>query len=197
MRIIFVRHGETIANAEGMICGYLNDDHAALNSAGLAQARETAESLKDEKIDAAYSSDLARAVDTANEILRYHPDSKLEKLQELRERYYGADEGRRITPEERRERLKSLYVMGFRPGGGETVQDVYDRVYKALDTLLKRHKWETVLIVGHGGMGRVLVGILEGVSVEHIGEVKLPGNAEVRIFNVDSLRYLGSAAQKA
>jgi len=51
------------------------------------QAQKLAERLKDEPIDIIYSSDLARASDTAEIIRKYHPDVLMIILECLRERY--------------------------------------------------------------------------------------------------------------
>ena len=60
-----------------------------LSSLGIEQARKLAERLKDEKIDVIFSSDLARAADTAKEIAKFHPNIPLELTKDIRERFLG------------------------------------------------------------------------------------------------------------
>ena len=65
-RLLIVRHGETVWNAEGRIQGHSD---TSLSERGVLQAQAVAERLADTQIDAAYSSDLVRASDTAKKIL--------------------------------------------------------------------------------------------------------------------------------
>ena len=111
-RFLIVRHGETAWNADGRIQGHSN---TALSEHGIQQARATASRLADVAIDAAYSSDLVRASETAR-ILLEGRDTPLVQTAELRERYYGVFEG--LTVDERRTRHPRhvCRVPGERPG---------------------------------------------------------------------------------
>jgi broad specificity phosphatase PhoE len=86
MKIILTRHGRTVENDAGILQGHLP---GTLNDTGKEQARKLAERLSWERIDRAYSSDLARAADTANTIMAFHPDTPLEFTEELREASLG------------------------------------------------------------------------------------------------------------
>ena len=73
MRLITVRHGQSIANSKGIKQG--NRDEwidTPLTKKGIEQARKVAEKLKDEDINIIYSSDLKRARQTAEEINKFH-----------------------------------------------------------------------------------------------------------------------------
>lgn len=83
MRLIITRHGETEENTAGIIQGHLP---GKLSDRGIAQAKKVALRLKNEKIDAIYSSDLARTSDTAKEIAKFHPTIPIEFVKELREK---------------------------------------------------------------------------------------------------------------
>ncbi|CAA7271502.1 unnamed protein product [Cyclocybe aegerita] len=91
VRIYLVRHGETRENREGIIQGQRD---TLLNEEGREQARAVGEALKEVRFDAAFSSDLSRAVETAEAILAHHPGIQLVKEQELRERFMGYLEGK-------------------------------------------------------------------------------------------------------
>ena len=67
--ILFVRHGQTDCNINGIIQGHLD---APLNQTGIEQAEKTAEELKNTSIDIIYSSPLIRAKKTAEIINKYH-----------------------------------------------------------------------------------------------------------------------------
>ena len=71
MKLIFVRHGETIENQNHTIQG---QTPGQLSEEGKEQARLVAERLKEVKIDKIFTSDLARAKDTAKEIAKFHQD---------------------------------------------------------------------------------------------------------------------------
>ncbi len=83
MKLLITRHGETKENVKGIVQGHL---HGNLTEKGIHQAEKLALRLKNEKIDHIYSSDLRRAADTAKLIAKYHPDTPLEFVKELREK---------------------------------------------------------------------------------------------------------------
>ncbi|MEK6895821.1 MAG: histidine phosphatase family protein [Nanoarchaeota archaeon] len=77
MKIILVRHGQSEANAAGIRQG--SEDNwtdTQLSEKGINQVKKLAERLKDEKFDKIYSSNLKRAIQTAEEINKYH-DKKI------------------------------------------------------------------------------------------------------------------------
>jgi broad specificity phosphatase PhoE len=69
MKIIMVRHGETVENTKHIIMGHR---HGTLSRKGRAQARAVARKLRNQRIDVIFSSDLGRARETAKQIARYH-----------------------------------------------------------------------------------------------------------------------------
>ncbi|KAF8077722.1 phosphoglycerate mutase-like protein [Lyophyllum atratum] len=90
-RVYLVRHGETDENRNGIIQGHLD---TSLNSVGLEQAQLVGERLRSIPFDIAFSSDLSRAAKTAEAILVHHPNVKVQKQVELRERYMGEMQGK-------------------------------------------------------------------------------------------------------
>ncbi|KAG5715689.1 putative phosphoglycerate mutase [Termitomyces sp. T112] len=93
-RVYIIRHGETQENRDGVIQGQLD---TALNNVGLEQARIVGEKLRSIPFEIAFSSDLNRAVQTAEAILANHPEVKLQKRVELRERFMGELQGKTQT----------------------------------------------------------------------------------------------------
>ena len=89
MNIILVRHGQTDWNVNNLLQGSTNID---LNEYGILQAKNTANKLKDFKIDYIYCSPLNRTLDTANYI---NQDRNLEIIIDYRllERSFGNYEG--------------------------------------------------------------------------------------------------------
>jgi probable phosphoglycerate mutase len=108
---------------------------------------------------AVYSSDLARAYETAAAVAR---ERGLEVIADarLREKNFGSWEG--LTDVEIAERFPDA-VRG-RWGDGETADDVSARVIEMIEVIHARHGEGTVLVVSHGGALRA---ILAHLGVEH------------------------------
>ena len=159
--LILVRHGETDWNAQQRWQGHSD---TALNDAGREQARRLAAEL--ERVDALYSSDLARARETA-EILAGTIGLEVRFDRRLRERGFGAWEG--LTTEE----IESSFPdqrQRWRAGIGEGAPDAEPfesfaaRVGSFVDDVGRRHVDEEVLVVAHGGTIRVVHALAAGLD---------------------------------
>ena len=149
MNLILVRHGETDWNRTGR-CQGISD--VVLNDNGRKQAIELGLCLKGEKISAVYSSDLARAISTAEEIARHH-GLTVEIDGDLREMDQGDFEGLLFT--EIRERYADIMMQwrdnpeALRIPSGESLAEVRERALRAFERLCERHDGETVVAVSH------------------------------------------------
>ena len=152
-RICLVRHGETPWNTERRLQGHID---IPLNEHGLAQAQATAASLAGERFDAAYSSDLTRARQTAEAVTsRYSLQLTLDSG--LRERHYGVFQA--LTYDEARARFPAEYHhfetrdpdFAF-PEGGESLREFASRIHDKLTAIANAHRGGTVLVVTHGGV---------------------------------------------
>ncbi len=156
-RVYLIRHGETQWNTELRVMGQLD---IPLNERGRAQARRTAELLAHENFAAIYSSDLSRAVETAQIIAAPHRLDVI-TLPKLREAHYGLWEG--LTRQEVLERFPHEYKMrrtdpeNFRPSGGESRKELYQRASHIFSELVARHPHQKILIVSHGGTIRAIL----------------------------------------
>jgi broad specificity phosphatase PhoE len=158
---LLVRHGETDWNRDGRWQGHSN---TTLNELGRDQARRVAAEVGD--ADVLYSSDLARARETAEIIadtlgLEVHQDSR------LRERSFGAWEG--LTAPEieagfRDEHERWLAGEGSGAEDAEPFDAFAERVGGFLEDVLARHPDESVLVVGHGGPIRVIHALASGLD---------------------------------
>lgn len=152
-RLWLVRHGQTDWNLEGRWQGQA--PHApTLNTTGRAQAALIAQNLAGQSFAALYSSDLARAVETAESIsARIGLPVTIEPR--LREVNLGVWEGMRsdelalVFASELRAR-ETDPVHARPPGGGETAAEVANRLRAAADDLAARHPNEDVVLVSHG-----------------------------------------------
>ena len=155
--ILLVRHGETDWNLERRVQGHTD---RPLNDTGREQARALAETLVDEPIDAVYSSDLARAHETAR-IVAERKGLDVTVLPELRERHFGTWEG--LTDIEVLERFPQAH--GGHWGDAETQDEMDRRVVSAMRRVAEHHEGERVLVVSHGGPVRSVL--------RHCGETNL------------------------
>lgn len=152
-RICLVRHGETAWNAEQRLQGHAD---IPLNPRGHSQAQATARALADTPLAAIYHSDLQRAALTAQTIAAAHPGTHIEPLPALRERHFGAFQGRTRAESEQHApqayaRMRAREADAPLPGGGESLRSFARRIENALLDIARRHAGETVLIVSHGG----------------------------------------------
>ncbi|KAF3438923.1 hypothetical protein FNV43_RR17198 [Rhamnella rubrinervis] len=157
--IIVVRHGETAWNVDGRIQGHLDVE---LNDAGRQQAVAVADRLsKEPKISAVYSSDLKRALETAQIIASSCGELEVIKDPDLRERHLGELQGlttreaATVSPEAY-EALLSHKTNQEIPGGGESLDQLYQRCTSSLQRTGRNHKGERVVVVTHGGVIRSL-----------------------------------------
>lgn len=155
-RILAVRHGETAWNRDTRIQGHTDID---LNPHGRWQAGRLAQALREESIAGFYSSDLSRALETAQAVARLH-GAAVETHTGLRERSFGHFEGRTWTELETQHPGETAAwrqrVPDFAPPGGESLLQLQARVVTTVTALARRHPGEQVLIVAHGGVLDIL-----------------------------------------
>ncbi len=165
MRLILVRHGATLNNAQARFTGQCDIE---LSAAGKQQALALAKRLADERLDGIVSSDLLRARHTAEHIAGLH-ELPVREDPRLREISLGAWEG--STYEEILARDPQLAVrwqadpVTCAPPGGETLAQLRDRISAALDDWYAEHASATLLWVTHGGVIGVLLCHLLGMDL--------------------------------
>ena len=169
MRILLARHGETPWNAEGRYQGQVD---IPLSEVGVAQATALGERLKGLRIDRAIASPLSRATRTAQLALGEARAPMLSFDEGFLEIGHGDWEGL-TTPEieaQDPERLRawrqSPDVVQMPGKGGESIQQVQDRAWPALERACAGlGDAETLLIVAHDAVNRVLLCKLLGMSL--------------------------------
>ncbi len=177
MRLIICRHGETIENQQNILQGY--DIQGTLSARGREQAMLLAKRLEHEKIDVIYSSDLARAADTAHAIAKFHPHTPLILKKELRERKCGAFSNKKMPKDWRTNFQKYMSSPGV-----ETNKLLYGRAKKFVEFLLKNHKNESVLVVGHNAIDRALICALLKKDRNEINTIERLGNTSISVFEI-------------
>ena len=160
MILIAVRHGETEWNLQGREQGHLD---STLTERGAKQAHALARRLSSIHFHALYSSDLGRAVQTA-EIIASVCGKQVQLDPGLRERHMGTFQG--LTQEEMRRKYPKEQDEYERTGffhtvaGGESATERLERSAKVFTNIAERHANQTVIGVTHGGF---LMGFLEHV----------------------------------
>jgi len=148
--LLLVRHGETDWNAAGRLQGHTD---RPLNDYGRRQARELAEQLADDGVQAVYASDLSRARETA-EIVGGRLGLRVELDPDLREKDWGNWEG--LTSVER-DRVEFV---------GESTEAHQTRILRALRRIAERHPGNgRVLVVTHGGSMRRVQAAATGMAL--------------------------------
>jgi probable phosphoglycerate mutase len=151
-RLCIVRHGETAWNAEHRVQGQLD---IPLNEIGLRQAQAVGRVLGAERFDAIYSSDLSRALQTAQPTASAL-GMKVRSEKDLRERHYGIFE--RMTYAEVKLKHAAEYArfaardpeFGF--VSGESLKDFSTRSIAIVSRLAKQHEGQDILVFTHGGV---------------------------------------------
>jgi broad specificity phosphatase PhoE len=159
--LLLVRHGETDWNRDGRWQGHSD---TRLNDVGLQQAARLAGDL--DGVDVVYSSDLARAQETAA-IVAQRLGLPVRLDERLRERSFGAWEGKTAAEiEVEFGDAHARWLAGEGPGAAdaEPFGEFAARVQGFLADVLTRHPDETVLVVAHGGSIRVIHALARGLD---------------------------------
>lgn len=148
--ITFIRHGETEWNRISKQQGHQNSN---LTSRGIQQAEMIGRYLRTNSYDLIYSSDLKRALHTA-QLINEQLNIPLIKNKNLRERKLGIMEG--LT----RDEFKIQYPHEFKRftsdidyviPQGESSRQFYQRTIKSVEEIVDAHPGEKLLVITHGG----------------------------------------------
>ncbi len=202
-RVLLIRHGESQGNAENRFGGHAP---TPLSSLGHRQAEATAQALKSQNIAAIYSSDLLRAVQTAEPLARVLR-LRINQSTGFRERSVGAMEG--LTFEEAVARHPDEYAALIRRDfeyvlqSGESYRNVLDRSVDALDRVISAHLGETIAVFSHTGticiLALHLIGALDAAELRPvwiatsncgISRFDLREDGFVRVLALNDTRHL-------
>jgi alpha-ribazole phosphatase len=156
-RIYLIRHGQVAGYETPAYNGHAD---VPLTEFGLSQYHQLKERLADAALTACYSSDLSRCAIGAGIICSQFGIEPVLKP-ELRELNIGIWEGMTWSaiidryPREWQARLDD--IVNYRVPEGENLLDLAARAVPVLKEIVRKHRGENVLVVGHGGMNRVLL----------------------------------------
>ena len=202
-KIILVRHGKTVWNAEGRYQGKMD---IPLNEEGKEQARRVGEALKEFPVKAVFSSPLSRCRDTAEEIARHH-GLEVQVKEGFKEIDHGEWEGM-LASEVEEKYPELLKLWRTRPAevqmpGGESLKDVYDRAVEAFEEVVSQFSPEDlIVIVGHDATNKVLMCYLLGTDLNKFWAFKQancgitvleydPGTKQVVVHVANATGHLG------
>jgi broad specificity phosphatase PhoE len=202
--IFLIRHGETAWNKKGLLQGHAD---SPLTKEGIRKAIEKASILKNVNFEAIFSSDLLRAVRTA-EILRLDRELKIVSKKALRERSYGIYDGKLAKEFEKKirnmleeyNRLPREEKLRFRFASGyESDEELISRFITFLREIAISFAGKNVLVVSHGGTIKTFLvhcGYIEledarGYKFENSGHVRLESDGvEFFIKEVHGLKKI-------
>ncbi len=165
-KIFLIRHGETEWNSQKRMQGHLNSD---LSKVGRNQIKALGEWMKKVSFDHIYSSDSMRAELTAKSITNY-TEHLLKYDIRIREKNLGVFEG--LTSDEAKGKYPEMFKL-FKNAGknyvienGESTQQLLDRSLEFIEDIRVRHSGQSVVIVTHGGVVRVLLKHILGIPLD-------------------------------
>ena len=164
-RIVAVRHGETVWNAEMRMQGQLD---TALSERGRWQARRAADSLAGEGIEAIFASDLERAFDTA-QALATRLGLPVTTDPGLRERSFGVFQGFTYAEIDARWPVEAArwrhHDPDFGADEGETLREFSARAVGACSRIAASQAGSSIAIVTHGGVLDCLYRAAAGIAL--------------------------------
>lgn len=149
--VLLIRHGQSEGNAERRFGGHTA---TPLSPRGRKQASATAEALKKDSLTAIYSSDLARAVETARPLATL-TGLQINATDAFRERSVGVMEG--LTFEDAAQKHPEEYAALLRRdfervlSGGESYRQLLDRARNKLDEVIAKHRGGRIAVFSHTG----------------------------------------------
>ena len=164
---VFLRHGQSEANAEGWLSGHVD---TPLTSLGREQAREAGAACRAWDFTRVYSSDLIRARHTA-ELAIQGRGLELQVTAALRERSLGQWAKKPLKDIRSAGESHRLIDWHGSPPGGESMAQVAERVLPFFAGL--KDVEGPTLVVAHGGLIRVVLGLIDGLDYAEIGPRKI------------------------
>ncbi len=167
-RIYLIRHGIVVPEERDRFNGRTD---AALDPEGLVQLGRVAEYLKSVPPQQIYSSPLQRCRDSASVLERtFGVGIRIEEG--LREMDFGEAEGLLFAEAKERfsEETAKWYadLADYRLPGAETMRQVQDRAWAALQRIVAAHPGETLAVQAHGGVNRLILAQVLGLPINRI-----------------------------
>lgn len=185
-RIILVRHCEAQGNTLGVFQGHTDSD---ISGNGAAQLDLLGVRCRNMPIDAIYSSPLKRAYQTAEAINQYHNlpiqiDPRLIEINGGEWEGKSWDEREVLCPEQ--SKIWNTRPFEFSPEGGETMRDVYERIWDAITDIVRKNQEKTVCVASHGAAIRNFLCRALNKPIEELNDVGWSDNTGISIIDFDA-----------
>lgn len=205
VRVLLVRHGETIWNQENRWQGQAD---TPLSQTGYDQAWQLARRFQHEEqpVQAIYTSDLSRARDTAA-ILGQVLGVTLIEATAWREMDIGSWSGlttAEVASRHAEEWARLRQGEDLPRGGGETFAQFQGRLLQSSQRFVRDHRGEQIIVVTHGGAVRAFLLHCHGLNMNQFGQIEKIGNTgvsevslfpsgEAKIHTINSTTHLNGA----
>lgn len=185
-RVILIRHCEAEGNVKRIFQGHTNSD---VTENGRRQLELLALRLRNTPIDVLYSSPLKRAYLTAQAVNQYHNLPILQE-QDLIELNGGEWEGIPWAnlPEQYPD-LARIWVESpheFESREGESMRQLYDRIWNAVMKIVKENPGKTIAVTSHGCAIRNFLCRAKGLPIEQLNDIDWCDNTAVSIVDFDN-----------
>ncbi len=189
LRLILIRHGETERNSLMRLQGGKSD--TPLNDKGREQALRLGLALKDKSLEAIYSSPLDRALTTAMAIAAHHY-LEIQTDEDLTEINMGDIDGLNVS--EVMEKHNDFWKQWRQgdglltlPGGGESMAQVQQRAWSAIQRIMQHHKDSCIAVVSHAIAIQTIIRAALGAPLVAFPRFNL-GVASITILHLDARR---------
>ena len=187
--IIFVRHGQSIANVEGFFAGQID---APLTNVGITQAKLTANYIKQNyKVYKVYASDLSRAYNTGV-IIAKECSCDIVANKSFREIFAGDWQGEKFENLVNNYDCYQVWLKDIGKAvscGGESVKQVGERIYKETLRLAKENENQTIVIVTHALPIRTLKSRIEYNSLDNMKNISWPSNSSISVLECNGDKF--------
>ena len=190
-QIYLVRHGQIELKSEKVYIGQLD---LPLSPEGLEQAEKLRELFKTIPLDCAYTSPLRRCVATMDILLgeRQIPRFRVDAFKEID---MGEWDGKTFT--EIKERYPGSYEQRgreldvFAPPAGESFVELQQRVLPVFAEVVKENDSQSIVILAHAGVIRVILANLFGLTIKEVFKWKIPYAASFKLcYNQKSGKWI-------
>ena len=183
-----VRHGENDWVKKNRLAGWLPGVH--LNENGVQQAHDAGARLAPQPIQAIYSSPVTRCVETAEIIAPYFqlPVLLNEAFGETR---YGDWEGKKVKKLAKKPewQIVQFFPSRNRFPSGEALREVQFRAVQAMEKLSGQHKSESVVVVSHADIIKLVLAHYLGVHIDLFQRITV-SPASVSVLHLSEKGYV-------
>ena len=165
-QLLLIRHAQNDWVRAGRLAGWTPGVH--LNEEGHRQAEALGKRLAPAKLQAVYSSPLERAIETAQAIVKHHPDIELQIERGLGEVDFGRWTGKRLRWLARTRLWKVVQTFPSRARfpDGESLQEMQTRVVGTLEQIASKHLGSTIVIVSHSDVLKAVIAHYLGMHLD-------------------------------